>query len=117
MGGSTEEAQKSIVLEVCKTLKDFLSLGSIQNSVNFPNLILPPIEKGVSRVSNIHKNQPGVLSEINKLVSESQVNIKSQYLATNEKVGYMVMDLEKKNIKKLVDKISDLPTSIKTRVL
>ena len=117
VGGSTEEAQKSIVLEVCKTLKDFLSLGSIQNSVNFPNLILPPIEKGVSRVSNIHKNQPGVLSEINKLVSESQVNIKSQYLATNEKVGYMVMDLEKKNIKKLVDKISDLPTSIKTRVL
>ena len=117
VGGSTEEAQKSIVLEVCKTLKDFLILGSVQNSVNFPTLILPPIEKGVSRVSNIHKNQPGVLSEINKLVSGSQVNIKSQYLATNEKVGYMVMDLEKKNIKKLVDEISALQTSIKTRVL
>ena len=117
VGGSTEEAQKSIALEVCKTLKDFLTRGSIQNSVNFPSLILPPIEKAVTRVSNIHKNQPGVLSEINRLVSQSKVNIKSQYLATNEKIGYLVMDLEKKNIKKLAHEISLLKTSIKTRIL
>ena len=121
VGGSTEEAQQSIVQEVCKRLKDFLKEGSIQNSVNFPNLLLPPIAKASTRITNIHKNQPGVLSSINKLVSQFKVNIKSQYLATNDKVGYVVMDLENKNIKSLSKKISteinQLEPSIKTRVL
>ena len=117
IGGSTEEAQKSIVQEVCKRLKDFLKDGSIQNSVNFPNLILPPIEKGTTRVSNIHKNQPGVLSAVNHLISQSKVNIKSQYLSTNENIGYLVMDLEEKNVAKLAKQINKLDPSIKTRVL
>ena len=117
VGGSTEEAQLSIVFEVCKSLKDFLKTGSIQNSVNFPDLLAPSVEFGITRVSNIHKNQPGVLSEINKLISQSGVNIKSQYLATNEQVGYLIMDLEKKNVKKLAEKMSQLEVSIKTRVI
>ena len=117
IGGSTEEAQESIVQEVCKRLKDFLKGGSIQNSVNFPNLILPPIEKGTTRVSNIHKNQPGVLSAVNRLISQSKVNIKSQYLSTNENIGYLVMDLEEKNVAKLAKQINQLDPSIKTRIL
>ena len=117
VGGSTEEAQLSIVFEVCKSLKDFLKTGSIQNSVNFPDLLVPSVESGITRVSNIHKNQPGVLSEINKLISQSGVNIKSQYLATNEQVGYLIMDLEKKNVQKLAEKMSKLEVSIKTRIL
>ena len=121
VGGSTEEAQQSIVQEVCKRLKDFLKEGSIQNSVNFPNLLLPPIVKGTTRITNIHKNQPGVLGSINELISHFKVNIKSQYLATNEHIGYVVMDLEKNNITKLskeiAKKISSLETSIKTRIL
>ena len=117
VGGSTEEAQQSIVQEVSKRLKDFLKQGSIQNSVNFPNLILPPIVKGTTRITNIHKNQPGVLGAINELVSHFKVNIKSQYLATNENIGYVVMDLEKQNITKLAKQIQSLEISIKTRVL
>lgn len=121
VGGSTEEAQQSIVQEVFKRLKDFLKEGSIQNSVNFPNLLLPPMIKGTTRITNIHKNQPGVLGSINELVSNFKVNIKSQYLATNEHIGYVVMDLEKSNKTKLTQqiakKIHSLETSIKTRVL
>jgi len=121
VGGSTEEAQHSIVQEVYKRLKDFLKEGTIQNCVNFPTLLLPPLLKNTTRITNIHKNQPGVLGAINDLVSSFKVNIKSQYLATNEHIGYVVMDLEKGNIKKLSqslsEKISQLETSIKTRVL
>ena len=117
VGGSTEEAQQSIVQEVCKRLKDFLKEGSIQNSVNFPHLVLPPIIKGTTRITNIHKNQAGVLGAINELVSRFKVNIKSQYLATNNDIGYVVMDLEKSNITKLAKEIDVLETSIKTRVL
>lgn len=117
IGGSTQEAQISIVFEVSKTLKDFLQTGAIQNSVNFPRLLAPPVPKNVTRISNIHKNQPGVLSEINKLVSESGVNIKAQYLATNELIGYVIMDLEEKSGGVLSQKMSQLDVSIKTRII
>ena len=117
IAGSTEEAQLSIAFEVCKSLKDFLQTGTIQNSVNFPDLLAPSPSPEITRISNIHKNQPGVLSQINKLISQSGVNIKSQYLATNEQIGYLVMDLEKKNIQKLAETMSDLEVSIKTRII
>lgn len=117
IGGSTQEAQVSIVFEVVKSLKDFLQTGSIQNSVNFPSLSAPTIPENVTRISNIHKNQPGVLSEINKLVSESGANIKTQYLATNEWIGYLIMDLETEDVKELSQKMNQLNVSIKTRVI
>ena len=117
IGGSTQEAQASIGLEVAKSLKNFLFTGTTQNSVNFPSLLIPPIPKNVTRISNIHKNQPGVLSQINKLISESGINIKTQYLATNEMIGYLVMDLEKENVTEIFQKMFHLDISIKTRVI
>ena len=115
IGGSTQEAQVSIVFEVSNSLKDFLLTGTIQNSVNFPQLLAPSVPKNITRISNIHKNQPGVLSKINNLVSHSQTNIKNQYLATNESIGYLIMDLETENANELREKISELDVSIKTR--
>lgn len=117
VGGSTQEAQISIVFEVSKSLKDFLRTGTIQNSVNFPSLLAPSVPENVTRISNIHKNQPGVLSAINKLVSKSGINIKAQYLATNESIGYLIMDLEKRNVKNIYQKMSQLDVSIKTRLI
>lgn len=117
VGGSTEEAQASIVAEVCKSLQNFLFTGTTQDAVNFPSLVIPPLPENVTRISNIHKNQPGVLSQINKLVSESRVNIKTQYLATNEWIGYLVMDLEKEDVHQLCQRISRVNTSIKTRII
>ena len=117
IGGSTEEAQISIVSEVSKSLKDFVQTGTTQNSVNFPSLLIPPIVENVTRISNVHKNQPGVLSQINKLVSKSGINIKNQYLATNEFIGYMIMDLEERNINTIYHKICKMDTSIKTRII
>ena len=117
VGGSTQEAQLSIVSEVSKSLKNFLFTGTTHNSVNFPFLLVPPIPPNTSRISNVHKNQPGVLSQINKIISESNTNIKNQYLATNKAIGYLIMDLEKKNVNQICQKMSELDVSIKTRVL
>ena len=117
IGGSTQEAQVSIVSEVSKSLKDFLFTGTTHNSVNFPFLLAPPIPERTTRISNIHKNQPGVLSQINKIISESNTNIKNQYLATNESIGYLIMDLEEKNVKRICREMSELDISIKTRIL
>ncbi len=115
IGGSTEEAQESIAREVSDNLKNFIFLGSTENSVNFPQLHLPPIPENTQRISNVHKNQPGVLSKINNFVSQSGANIKNQYLSTNETIGYLVMDIEKKNVQDLCNKMSQLDSSLKTR--
>ena len=116
IGGSTEEAQESIAKEVSDNLKNFILLGSTENSVNFPQLHLPSIPEKTQRISNVHKNQPGVLSQINNFVSQSGANIKNQYLSTNEAIGYLVMDIEKGNIQDLYDRMSQLDASLRTRV-
>ena len=117
VGGSTQEAQISIASEVSKSLKDFLFQGTTYNAVNFPSLLAPPVPEKVTRITNIHKNQPGVLSRINKMISESNINIKNQYLATDESIGYLIMDLETKDVQSICRNMSSLDTSIKTRLI
>lgn len=116
IGGSTEEAQQAIGQEVSESLLRFLKLGSTHGAVNFPQLDVPAIEKA-QRIANVHRNVPGVLREINSLVSQAGANIKAQYLSTDANIGYLVMDVEKADAQDLFQQIASLPTSIKTRLL
>ncbi len=116
IGGSTEEAQENIGLEVSDSLIRFLKMGTTVGTVNFPNVEMAGTE-GTHRILNVHKNVPGVLSEINKIVSDIGANIQSQNLSTSTKIGYLIMDVEKSNAKELKEKISQLSTSIKTKIL
>ncbi|HRO66792.1 MAG TPA: phosphoglycerate dehydrogenase [Pseudobdellovibrionaceae bacterium] len=116
IGGSTEEAQYAIGLEVAESFRRFLKIGTTAGAVNFPNVELPP-GHGTCRILNVHKNEPGVLGEINGIVSEAGANIQAQFLATDESIGYLVMDVETKAAKKLVQEIQDLERSIRTRQL
>lgn len=116
IGGSTEEAQYNIGMEVAESFRRYLKIGSSSGAVNFPNVDLP-VGQGASRILNVHRNEPGVLGEINGLISEAGANIQAQYLSTDEKIGYLVMDLETKNIQQLSDEIQKLERSIRTRVL
>ena len=115
IGGSTEEAQTAIALEVFHAIKDFFQTGTTKSAVNFPKLSVPPVPEGAIRITNIHSNKPGALSQINRLVSESGANITTQYLATNDLTGYLIMDLEKGDVSRLEEQIAHLPLSIKTR--
>lgn len=116
IGGSTEEAQHAIGLEVADSFRKFLSYGSTVGSVNFPHIDL---QKGklAKRILNVHRNEPGVLGEINGIVSEAQANIQAQALSTDESIGYLVMDIEAKHIESLAEEIQKLKRSIKTRVV
>ncbi len=93
IAGSTEEAQENIGLEVSDKLAKYFLGGSSMGAVNFPNVSLPIME-GKHRVLHIHKNIPGVLSSINQVFSAGSLNIASQYLQTNEAIGYVVIDLD-----------------------
>ena len=117
IGGSTQEAQESIAKEVSEKLINCFFQGVTQGAVNFPLLTPPLLENAICRIINIHKNQPGVLGQINQLIAKSQANIKAQYLSTNEHIGYLIMDVEKENGEDLRLAISELEPSIKTRIL
>lgn len=119
VGGSTEEAQQNIGLEVASKLIKYSNNGSTVSSVNFPEVALPE-HPGKHRLLHIHRNQPGVLSRINAIFSEQQINIAGQYLQTNAKIGYVVIDVdsheraETLQLKKLLDEIAG---TIRTRIL
>lgn len=115
IGGSTEEAQEAIGHEVAESFLRYLGVGSTTGAVNFPNVELPMTE-GVNRIMNVHENVPGVLGNINGIVSKNSANIRAQYLATDSKIGYLVMDMEHGDMAKVCDEIDQLSTSIRTRV-
>jgi D-3-phosphoglycerate dehydrogenase / 2-oxoglutarate reductase len=116
IGGSTEEAQKAIGMEVADSFRRYLKIGSSSGAVNFPNVDLP-LKQGTSRILNVHRNRPGVLGEINTIISHAGANIEGQYLATDEKIGYLVMDVHSSQVHQLAQDISLLARSIRTRVV
>lgn len=93
VGGSTVEAQENIGLEVAAKLIKYSNNGSTLSSVNFPEVSLPE-HVGKRRLLHIHHNEPGILSQINEVFSKNQVNIAAQYLQTNDKIGYVVIDVD-----------------------
>ena len=116
IGGSTEEAQEAIGREVSAALIKYINTGATTGSVNFPQIELP-LDKTAHRILNVHKNVPGVLRDINKIVSDSNANVRAQVLSTDADIGYLLMDLDQDvsgDVKKAVGALS---TSIKTRIL
>ena len=114
IGGATEEAQANIGREVATSLTRFLKLGTTVGSVNFPNVDVPAT-LGAHRIINIHRNVPGVLKEINRIVSETGANIQAQALATDSEIGYLIMDLDREVAQEVCTAIESLKTSIRTR--
>jgi D-3-phosphoglycerate dehydrogenase / 2-oxoglutarate reductase len=119
IGGSTEEAQQNIGLEVASKLIKYSNNGSTLTAVNFPEVSLPE-HPAQHRLLHIHCNQPGVLSQINAIFSEQKINIAGQYLQTDPKIGYVVIDVEATEreqtleLKRRLEKVSG---TIRTRIL
>jgi D-3-phosphoglycerate dehydrogenase len=116
IGGSTEEAQEAIGREVSAALIKYVNNGATTGVVNFPQVELPLV-KGAHRILNVHKNVPGVLRDINRIVSDHEANILAQMLSTDPDIGYLIMDLEQDVSQDVKRGIGALPTSIKTRIL
>lgn len=116
IGGSTEEAQQNIGEDVSTKLFNFLEKGITTGSHTVPPLALPPVE-GAHRILHIHNNVPGVLSAINTQLSKANINIVGQYLKTNDDIGYVVLDVDKKLSNKAVELLRHVKETIKVRML
>ncbi len=93
IGGSTEEAQAHIGTDVSGRLLAFLETGATQGALTLPEISLPP-QEGTHRILHIHRNQPGVLGNINTLMAQKGLNILGQYLKTRERIGYVALDVD-----------------------
>ena len=116
VGGSTMEAQENIGYEVAKKLVKYSDNGSTITSVNFPEVALPSLTS-THRLLHIHKNVPGIMSQINNVFSENQINVSGQYLQTNNKIGYVVIDLDANYSDLALEKLSQIEGTIRCRRL
>jgi D-3-phosphoglycerate dehydrogenase len=116
VGGSTQEAQENIGIEVGAKLTSYLDNGSTLGSKSVPELSLAP-QNNTRRVLHFHKNVPGVLSDINSILSKHNVNILAQYLKTNESIGYVVLDVDANADMEMMDDLKLVNNTIKTRIL
>ena len=116
IGGSTEEAQLNIGLDVTSKLLNYLEKGSSTGSHSVPQLNLS-LQAKTHRILHIHKNVPGVLGEINSKLSSHGINILAQYLKTNDEIGYVVLDVDTSLSKEALSLLKEVKSTIKVRML
>lgn len=116
IGGSTEEAQQNIGEDVSNKLFQYLEMGVTLGSHTVPPIHTTP-QEGTHRILHIHRNVPGVLSEINTRLSENRINILGQYLKTNDEIGYVVLDVDKKLSSRAFQLLKEVKETVKVRML
>ena len=116
IGGSTLEAQQNIADFVPAKLIEYVNTGNTDLSVNFPNLRLPTLANA-HRLLHIHKNVPGIMSKMNRVFEQHQINIVGQYLKTNEEIGYVITDVDKEYDPEVVKALKAIEHTIKFRLL
>ena len=116
IGGSTVEAQANIGAEVAAKLARYSDNGTTTSSVNFPEVALPE-HAGSHRLLHIHHNVPGIMSAINNVFSENNLNVSAQYLQTNDAIGYVVIDIDAEYSDMALAKLAGIEGTIRSRVL
>lgn len=116
IGGSTQEAQANIGIEVAEKIVVYSDNGTSTSAVNFPQVALPA-HANTHRLLHVHRNIPGVISGINQLFSQYNINVAAQYLQTNENVGYVVVDIEAEYSNDAIAALKAIEGTIRCRVL
>ncbi len=116
IGGSTEEAQENIGLEVATKLVRYSDTGATLSAKNFPEVSLPEYNSR-SRLLHIHENKPGIMTQINESFAQHNINIAAQYLQTNNAIGYVVIDIDSKDREAGLKQLKAIDGTIRTRVL
>ena len=116
IGGSTEEAQEAIGLDVTNKFVKYLELGISEGSHTVPAVSLPPAA-GTHRILHIHKNIPGILSQINSRLGKGKINISAQYLKTNDEIGYVILDVDSALSTEAFEILKGIRGTIKARMV
>ena len=116
IGGSTEEAQEAIAIDVAEKLARFWTQGCTATSVNFPAVDLPNVRSGQVRILHVHKNVPGVLSKMHTLLANAGVNINAEHLQSDQNTSYVILDVDAFQDANIMNALRTLPETIRMRV-
>ncbi len=116
IGGSTEEAQQDIGEFVSGKLVDFADGGATAMSVNLPNVALPAVP-GAHRLIHLHRNVPGVLASINRVLADHGVNVEGQLLRTRDDLGYVITDIGRQYSEEVLDELRAMDVTIRLRTI
>lgn len=116
IGGSTIEAQRDIADFVPNKIMGYINSGNTVDAVNFPNIRLPK-QENKHRFLHIHKNVPGVMAKINKVLAKYELNITGQFLSTDPDVGYVIVEVDKEYNQDVIKALRSIDNTIKFRVL
>ncbi|NAW67528.1 phosphoglycerate dehydrogenase [Photobacterium halotolerans] len=116
IGGSTQEAQQNIGIEVAGKIVKYSDNGSTVSAVGFPEVSLPE-HRGCSRLLHIHENRPGILNQITTIFASEGINIAAQYLQTSPELGYVVIDVETERSEEALNKLKAIDGTVRARIL
>ena len=116
IGGSTEEAQEAIAIDVAEKLARFWTQGCTATSVNFPAVDLPNVRSGQVRILHVHQNVPGVLSKMHTLLANAGVNINAEHLQSDQNTSYVILDVDAFQDANIMNALRTLPETIRMRV-
>ena len=116
IGGSTEEAQEAIAEFAAERLLNYLNRGDTTFCVNLPNVQLAEVTRA-HRLLHIHRNQPGVLAELNSALSKAGLNILGQHLKTDERTGYVIIDVDRDYDREALRALKQVPGTVRFRML
>ncbi|MCB1585109.1 MAG: phosphoglycerate dehydrogenase [Xanthomonadales bacterium] len=117
IGGSTQEAQVNIANEVANKLIKYSNNGSTSSAVNFPQVSLPELVEGRSRIMHIHENKPGVLEKVNHVFSALGMNISALHLQTEGEIGYVILDVNGTDVDDLKNNLEQIDGTVRVRIL
>lgn len=116
IGGRTVETQSETASFVPAKIIEYINTGSSAQSLNFPRIQLPKL-KNAHRLIHIHENRPGLLAKINSVLAKHKINILGQYLKTNNQIGYVITDINKKYSEEVLTDLKEIEHTVKFRIL
>ena len=115
LGASTAESEDNCAVMAAKHLIEYLELGNIKNSVNYPNVSLP--HTGDFRICILHRNVPAVLSKISTVISSGNFNIENMVNGSRGDYAYTLVEINGALPKEYIDKIEDINNVFRVRVI
>jgi len=116
VGGSTEEAQEAIAVDVAEKLARFWNHGTTVTAVNFPQVDLPQVKDGLLRILHVHHNVPGVLGVMHTLLAKASINIHAEFLQSDQHISFVILDVDRFSDHSLLDGLRAMPETIRMRI-
>lgn len=115
LGASTPESEDNCAIMAVKQLQDFMEIGNIKNSVNFPNCELA--YTGLTRLITVHRNIPNMVGQVTTMLASNKINIAEMMTRHKENVGYNIIDVEGELTQSILDSIIQINGIMRIRVI